>query len=171
VDLSELIERRRAGRSYQRLADASGLTKQAWQPYVKTEGRYGSRRVPEPQTILGMARALDVDVETIMLAIGETIGVLPRDRKRPALLDALPPHETLELLEEEDVATIVRFIHLLAGLRADAAARAAAAVPAPAARRASRAAAPRVARARESADASVDAESHTPTLAAVAAVS
>lgn len=171
MDLTELIERRRAGRSYAKLAEASGMTKQAWQPYVKTEGRYGSRRVPEPSTILGMARALDVDVETIMLAIGETIGVIPPGRSRPALLDALPPHDVLEQLEEEDVATIVRFVHLLAGLRADAAARAAAVVPAPASRRASRAAAPRVAHARESAGASVDAESHTPTLAAVAAVS
>lgn len=141
MDLTQLIEDRRAGRSYQQLAEASGLTKQAWQPYIKVESRYGSRRVPEPATILGMAQALDVDPETIMLAIGETIGVIPRDRVRPALLDALPPHETLALLERDDVETIVRFIHLLAGLRADAAARAAAAAApavAPAPRRSRR---------------------------------
>lgn len=168
MDLTELIERRRAGRSYQGLADASGLTKQAWQPYVKSEARYGSRRVPEPATILGMARALDVDVETIMLAIGETIGVIPRGRKRPALLDALPPHETLELLEAEDVNTIVQFIHLLASLRADAAARAALPTPAPR-KGARRPAAPRVAKARENSD-PVDAEHHMPALEAVARV-
>lgn len=120
MDLQELIDSRRGARSLQGLADDSGMTKQTWQTHVNPPPGSG-RRIPEAATILAMAHALHVDPETVLLAIGETLGVLPRDRRRPALLDALPPHALLELLTADDVQTVVQLVNLLVGLRTEVA--------------------------------------------------
>jgi hypothetical protein len=115
VDLRTLIERCRGDRSLQDLADDSGLSKPTWQTHAQPSdpGKFG-RRIPDTDTILGMVKGLRVDPAEVMLAIGETLGVIPPNRPRPELLELLPPVEVLNRLSREDVDTIVRLIGLLA---------------------------------------------------------
>jgi hypothetical protein len=89
------------------------MVKQTWATHANPPEGAG-RRLPEAETILGIAKGLDVDPEAVILAIGETMGVLPPEHARPALLALLPPADVLDRLTPEDVDTVVRLVTLLA---------------------------------------------------------
>jgi hypothetical protein len=126
VDLQTLIAANLRGRSYRELGDDCGLKKQTIAQNAKPTPTAG-QRFPTARTMRGLARGLDVDPESVGLAVLETMGVVPADRGRPALLACLPPTETLARLTPEDVDTVVRFVNLLADRQA---ARTLTAVPA-----------------------------------------
>jgi transcriptional regulator with XRE-family HTH domain len=113
VDLQTLIARKGGGRSYRELAIASGLTKQTIATNAKPSPSTG-QRFPTAATMLGLARGLDVDPESVGLAVLETMGVIAPDRARPPLLLMLPPREVLARLTPDDVDTVVRLVNLLA---------------------------------------------------------
>jgi hypothetical protein len=71
-------------------------------------------RLPTRQTMLAIAKGLDVEPEAVGLAVLVSMGIITEDRTQPALLAALPPRETLQRLTPEDVDTVVRLIRLLA---------------------------------------------------------
>ena len=72
--LAELIAEHRRGRDNKQLEAAAGgqPTDQGW-----WDLRKGTRRsaFPLPETLRGVARALDVSVELVILAAGETLGL------------------------------------------------------------------------------------------------
>lgn len=113
MTLQQLIAARRGRRSLQELADDSGTPKQTWATHANpAEG--GGRRIPEADTILAIARGLDVDPQEVVLAIGETLRVIPSGRRRPDLLAQLPPWDVLDRLTPKDIATIRNMVRLLA---------------------------------------------------------
>lgn len=113
MDLQTLIATRRGDRSYQDLADISGMPKATWGSHASPREDIG-RRLPDTDTIRGIARGLDVDVEVVYRAMGVTMGILKDDPDRPPLLDLLPPRDVLARLTPEDVDTVVRLVRLLA---------------------------------------------------------
>jgi hypothetical protein len=110
MDLQELVEANRRGRSLGQLARDSGLAKQVW-AYLVTPDAY-SRRMPEQPTVPKIAHALGVQPGAIMDAIKESWGFA--DAASPSVLEQnLPGREILDRLTVEDVEVIRRMIVLL----------------------------------------------------------
>lgn len=77
MTMAELIESRRGDRSYQKLADdaGGGFRQTVWQQWNNpTQGREPTS-FPMPDTIIGMAKALNVSVTDVLLAAGRTLGL------------------------------------------------------------------------------------------------
>lgn len=73
--LGQLIQTRRAGRSYERLAADSGNRPKlsAWQQWGKGSAR---TLLPEPDSIRGMALALGVSHTDVLMAAARSVGLV-----------------------------------------------------------------------------------------------
>ncbi|PJE23635.1 MAG: hypothetical protein CK431_10285 [Mycobacterium sp.] len=89
LSLQDLIRTLKGDRTYAGLEEASGgvVKAQRWNQIVN-----GIRisEFPEPRTINAMARALNVNVEVIVLAFARAVG-LDVQRHRSVFADLLPP--------------------------------------------------------------------------------
>jgi transcriptional regulator with XRE-family HTH domain len=114
VDLATLINTTRSarGQSLQDLADLSDMHKQTWHVHANPKPR-DARRIPDRATILKLAKGLRVDPRAIMLAIGETLEVIPPDEATPALILSLPPWEVLDRLSPRDIGAVLNLIWVL----------------------------------------------------------
>lgn len=114
MDLATLINTTRSarGQSLQDLADLSDMSRQTWHVHANPKPR-DARRIPDRATILNMAKGLHVDTRAIMLAIGETLDVIPPDQATPALVLSLPPWEVLDRLSPRDIGAVLNLIWVL----------------------------------------------------------
>lgn len=115
MNLQQLIAASREGRSFTHLQrDAGGTpTSQGW--HAIASGR-ASRRMPDADTLVGIARALRVNTRTVVLAAAETAGIEVHD-DRSLLVRMLPPD--VDLLDPEDVATLLGMVALFLKRRRD----------------------------------------------------
>lgn len=74
LTLGQLIQARRSGRSYERLAQDSGHRPKlsAWQQWGKGDAR---TLLPEPDSIRGMALALGVSHTEVLMAAARSVGL------------------------------------------------------------------------------------------------
>lgn len=89
------------------------MSKQTWATHANPKAGTG-RRLPDAETMHGIAEGLGVDVGVVGMAALETMGILAPDRDRPALLDLLPPWDVLARLTPAQITTVVQLIYLLA---------------------------------------------------------
>lgn len=96
--------RKTRGWSYRTLAERSNgiVSHQRWQQLGTAERL---KEFPEPRTITAMAEALDVDVTTVVLALGKTIGL--DVRPSPAASDLLPPEADLLTAEQREAIRVL----------------------------------------------------------------
>lgn len=111
MDLAGLIKAFKGDRSYAALARDSGdvLNAAAWQQYGS-----GSRKVielPKPATIAGMAKALGVSQQTVLLAAMASCPHMDNPDERSLLAACLPAGT--DRLTEAQVAWLVAGVRLL----------------------------------------------------------
>ena len=75
-ELAELILTRKGSRSYSDLAERSGLSRAA----IHRLTRNPIRSVPDPETLRGLAPALDVSIDRVAVAALRSAGVPVTDR-------------------------------------------------------------------------------------------
>lgn len=107
VNIRELIESARRGRSYDALAKAHPESpgRQFWHQIATQD----QQTFPKPATIRGIAGALQVPQSTVVLAWAESLGVPMRADSRLAMM--LPPE--VDRLTDADIATILSVIRQL----------------------------------------------------------
>jgi transcriptional regulator with XRE-family HTH domain len=92
-ELADLILTRKGSRSYSDLADRSGLSRAAIHRLTKSP----IRTVPDPDTLRGLAAALDVSIDRVAVAALRSAGVPVTDRFAAGDvlegLDQLTPHQ------------------------------------------------------------------------------
>src|SRR6185437_2276373 len=92
-ELAELILTRKGSRSYSDLANRSGLSRAAIHRLTKSP----IRTVPDPDTLRGLAAALDVSIDRVAVAALRSAGVPVTDRFAAGDvlegLDRLTPHQ------------------------------------------------------------------------------
>lgn len=103
-ELAELILTRKGSRSYSDLADRSGLSRAAIHRLAKSP----IRTVPDPETLRGLAAALDVSIDRVAVAALRSAGVPVTDRF--AAGDVL---ENLEQLSPYQRTAIQRLVDVM----------------------------------------------------------
>ena len=111
MDLAELIRVTRAGRTYDQLErDGGGQIGAArWQQIAKG----GLNTFPTPATVVAISNALGVSHETVLLAIGTSLGLDSRRRSR--LVDLIP--DTAADLPDHCVTAILSTVRSMCALQ------------------------------------------------------
>lgn len=107
MNLRELIATHRHHRTYTQLEHDGGNTLGAarWAQLATGE----LRGFPSPQSLRCIARALDVTDETVLFAVGTSLGIT--GHHRPRLADLLP--EQSDTLTDQSVAAVIHVVRAL----------------------------------------------------------
>lgn len=110
MDLTQLITAHRRGRTYLELEAATGgrVTRQRWQQLATAQ----PRAFPNPDTIIALAAGLGVPERTVLLAVGESLGLRTGDKRR--LCDRIP--EKADQLPTAAIAAILASVNAMISL-------------------------------------------------------